>query len=62
MRATMFPNQMTTLARHYTQTINDEPRRVVRQARGRSEAGAIRKHTGWTLVHIGLRIAASAGR
>lgn len=58
----MFPNQMMTLARHYTQTTTDEPGRVVRQPRNRAQTGAIRKHTGWTLVHIGLRIAASASR
>jgi hypothetical protein len=30
--------------------------------RRRGETGAIRKNTGWTLVQIGLRIAASASR
>ncbi len=56
----MFPNQVSTLARHYTQMMTEQPRHAV--PRRRPEPGAIRKHTGWTLVQIGLRIAASASR
>ncbi|HEX6932481.1 MAG TPA: hypothetical protein VF162_10090 [Streptosporangiaceae bacterium] len=56
----MFPNQVSTLARHYTQTMT-EPRRDPAPRR-RGKGGAIRKQTGWTLVHIGLRMAASASR
>jgi len=58
--APMFPNQVSTLARHYTQMMTEQPRHAV--PRRRPEPGAIRKHTGWTLVQIGLRIAASASR
>lgn len=61
----MFPNQVNALARQYTRELNEQSRqnRHVRPApRRRSEAGAIRKNTGWTLVQIGLRIAASASR
>jgi hypothetical protein len=58
----MFPNQVTTLARYYTQTMTEQPRHVAPRPRRRTESGAIRKHTGWTLVHIGLRIASSASR
>jgi hypothetical protein len=61
----MFPNQVNALARQYTRELNEQfgQNRHVRPApRRRSEAGAIRKNTGWTLVQIGLRIAASASR
>jgi hypothetical protein len=58
----MFPNQMTALARHYTQMTNEQRAQAVRHDRADVQTGAIRKRTGWTLVHIGLRIAASASR
>ncbi len=61
----MFPNQVNALAREYTRELNEQYRQdqQVRPApRRRSETGAIRKSTGWTLVQIGLRIAASASR
>ena len=61
----MFPNQVNALARQYTRELNEQSsqsRHVSPAPRQRSEAGAIRKNTGWTLVQIGLRIAASASR
>ncbi len=58
----MFPSQINELARHYTNALNERPRTVIPARRRRSEAGPIRRHTGWTLVQIGLRIAASGTR
>ncbi|MGN6791323.1 MAG: hypothetical protein ACTHJW_02920 [Streptosporangiaceae bacterium] len=61
----MFPNQVDALARQYTRELQQQSqqvRHVMPAAKKRAEAGAIRKHTGWTLVQIGLRIAASASR
>ena len=59
----MFPNQAMALARQqYTETMNEQRAHAVRRSRAHDQAGAIRKRTGWTLVHIGLRIAASASR
>jgi hypothetical protein len=59
----MFPSQINELAKHYANTLNERPRTVMPTTpRRRSEAGPIRRHTGWTLVQIGLRIAASGTR
>ena len=58
----MFPSQINELARHYTNALYERPRTVRPAPRRRSEAGPIRRHTGWTLVQIGLRIAASGTR
>ncbi|MDR2988575.1 MAG: hypothetical protein LBV34_27450 [Nocardiopsaceae bacterium] len=64
----MFPNQVSTLARQYTRELDERSRQsrperqVARAPRTRGEVGAIRKNTGWTLVQIGLRIAAPASR
>jgi len=57
----MFPNQMTALARHYDEQRHQPSRHVV-PPRPRGGAGALRKRTGWTLVHLGLRMATSASR
>jgi hypothetical protein len=64
----MFPNQVTTLARLYTREQDEragQPRQVRQSGRAskpRGEVGTIRKNAGWTLVQIGLRIAAPASR
>jgi hypothetical protein len=64
----MFPNQVTTLARLYTREQNErarQPRQIMRAghaSKPRGEVSAIRKNAGWTLVQIGLRIAAPASR
>jgi hypothetical protein len=64
----MFPNQVSALARQYTRELNErsrQPRPATRPGRApgtRGEVGAIRKNAGWTLVQIGLRIAAPASR
>jgi len=64
----MFPNQVTTLARLYTRELDEcarQPRPAMhsgRASRPRGEVSTIRKNAGWTLVQIGLRIAASASR
>jgi hypothetical protein len=64
----MFPNQVTTLARLYTRELDECARQTRpamqagRASRPRGEVGTIRKNAGWTLVQIGLRIAASASR
>jgi len=57
----MFPNQMTALARHYDEQRHQPSRHVV-PPRPRGGAGALRERTGWTLVHLGLRMATSASR
>ncbi|HEX7994066.1 MAG TPA: hypothetical protein VF506_09100 [Streptosporangiaceae bacterium] len=64
----MFPNQVTTLARLYTREQDErvrQPRQIMQAGRAskpRGEVGTIRKNAGWTLVQIGLRIAAPASR
>jgi hypothetical protein len=58
----MFPSQMNELARQSVNTLTERPRPARRVAKRRGEGSAIRQHTGWTLVQIGLRIAASASR
>lgn len=58
----MFPSQMNEMARQHTNAMTERARTVRPAARRRGEAGSIRQHTGWTLVQIGLRIAASATR
>jgi len=64
----MFPNQVTTLARLYARELDEramQPSRAVqagRTSRPRGEVGTIRKNAGWTLVQIGLRMAATASR
>lgn len=64
----MFPNQANTLARLYTRELDErarQPRPTMQAGRApkpRGEVGAIRKNAGWTLVQIGLRIAAPASR
>jgi len=61
----MFPNQVNALARQYTRELNErsrQPKQTRPAARAHGEVGAIRKNTGWTLVQIGLRIAAPASR
>jgi len=60
----MFPNQVSTLARLYARELNERPRQHMQVRRGpRSRGqGTIRKNAGWTLVQIGLRIAAQDGR
>ena len=58
----MFPSQINELAKHYTKTLNERSSTVRPATRRRSKAGPIRRHTGWTLVQIGLRIATSATR
>jgi hypothetical protein len=64
----MFPNQVTTLAELHTRELDERIRQsrpavqVGQAPRARREVGAIRKNAGWTLVQIGLRIAAPASR
>jgi hypothetical protein len=58
----MFPSQMNELARQSVNMLTARPRPANPVAKRRGEASAIRQHTGWTLVQIGLRIAASASR
>ena len=61
----MFPNQVTTLARLYTRELDERARPTMQAGRApkpRGEVGTIRKNAGWTLVQIGLRIAAPASR
>ncbi len=58
----MFPSQINELAKQSANTLIERPGPARRAARRRGETGAIRQHTGWTLVQIGLRIAASASR
>jgi hypothetical protein len=61
----MIPRQLEEIARQRTQEMRSQARQVSRPARGsareRRNFAAIRKHTGWSLVQIGLRIAASGG-
>ena len=62
----MIPRQFDEIARQRTQEMRSQAYPVSRPAsgpaRGRRNFAAIRNHTGWSLVQIGLRIAASAGR
>ncbi len=58
----MFPSQINELARQSANMLTERPRPASPAAKRRGEASAIRQHTGWTLVQIGLRIAASASR
>ncbi|HEX5189543.1 MAG TPA: hypothetical protein VFW16_08385 [Streptosporangiaceae bacterium] len=58
----MFPSQINQMARQHANELRERPATARPAPRRRGEAGAIRQHTGWTLVQIGLRIAASATR
>jgi hypothetical protein len=58
----MFPSQINQMARQHTNELRERPRTARPAPRRHGEAGTIRRHTGWTLVQIGLRIAASATR
>ncbi|HYS32147.1 MAG TPA: hypothetical protein VEM58_07785 [Streptosporangiaceae bacterium] len=58
----MFPRQLDEVARQHARTLGSRAKPAASPATGRGEPRPIRKRTGWTLVAIGLRIAASGGR
>jgi hypothetical protein len=58
----MFPSQINELARLHASELSERPKAVRQARRQHAETGTIRRRTGWTLVQIGLRIAASASR
>ena len=59
----MIPRQLEEIARQRTQEMRSQARPASRLAStpapGRGNFATIRRHTGWSLVQIGLRIAAS---
>jgi hypothetical protein len=58
---TMFPRQLDEVARQRMQQPGPQAGLGRAAARGRGESRRIRRHTGWTLVAIGLRLAGSGG-
>jgi hypothetical protein len=58
----MFPRQLDEVARDRTETLRSRARRRSGETVRRNRTRGIRRHTGRTLVMVGLRIAESAGR
>jgi hypothetical protein len=58
----MYPRLLEEIARDRTETLRSQARQRSGATVSRRRSGGIRRHTGWTLVMIGLRIAESAGR